>query len=57
MTTQEICRQIEAGRDKIKKIEAKQISARFCKDSVGLEFINDIINRTALAIRDKLFAG
>ena len=45
---------IERAKDKIKKIEAKHIPAEFRANSAWLQAVNDIIDRTALAISDEL---
>ena len=52
--TKEILGAIERGKAKIKGIEAGFMPEIFRKDSAWLEAINDIINRTGLAIRDEL---
>ena len=52
--TKEILAAIEAGKYKVKRIEAKTVPAEFRKNSAWLEAIYDIVNRTGLAIRDEL---
>lgn len=52
--TKKILRSIERGRDKIKKIETKAVESEFQKDSAWLIAVYDIVDRTALAIRDEL---
>ena len=52
--TKEVLVAIEAGAKKIKRIETKVVAPEFREDSAWLEAIYDIINRTALAIRDAL---
>ena len=52
--TKEIIKAIEQGKDKVKKTEATYIPSEFRKDSAWLDAVYDIIDRTALAIRDKL---
>ena len=52
--TKEILAAIDAGKYKVKRIEAKAVPAEFRKDSAWLEAIYDVINRTGLAIRDEI---
>ena len=52
--TKEILAAIEAGMDKVKRIEAKMVAPEFRKDSAWLDAIYDTINRTGLAIRDEI---
>lgn len=52
--TPEIIRAINKGAAKIKTIEAKYIPKEFRQDSGWLRAVNDVVNRTALSIRDEL---
>jgi len=52
--TKELLAAINVGSSKVKKIEAKAVSPEFRKDSAWLDAIHDVINRTALAIRDEI---
>jgi hypothetical protein len=54
MKKKEIIAAIERGRDRIKKIEENSVAKEFRKDSAWLCAINDIIDRTALSIRDEI---
>ena len=50
----EILVAIEAGKYKVKRIEAKAVAPEFREDSAWLEAIYDVINRTGLAIKDEI---
>ena len=52
--TIEIIKAIEQGKDMVKKVEAAFVPSEFRENSAWLGAINDVIDRTALAIRDKL---
>ena len=52
--TKEIIGAVERGRDKMKKIEAEEIPLKYRKESAWVIAVSDIIDRTALAIRDEL---
>jgi len=52
--TKELLAAINAGSSKVKKIEAKSVPVEFRKNSAWLDAIYDVINRTALAIRDEI---
>jgi len=52
--TKEIINSLEKAKAKIKKIEANFVPKEFRADSAWLEAINDIIDRTVLAVRDAL---
>lgn len=45
---------IDLAKDKIKNIEAQQVPKEYQANSAWLTAVNDIIDRTALAIRDEL---
>jgi len=45
---------VERAKAKMKKIEAKHIPVKFRENSAWLQAVNDIIDRTALAIVDEL---
>ena len=50
----EVIEAIKRGKEKIKTIEAQQIPKEKQTNSAWLIAINDIIDRTGLAIRDEL---
>lgn len=52
--TKKITKAIEQGKDKVKKIETTYVPSEFRENSAWLDAVNDIIDRTGLAIRDKL---
>jgi len=52
--TREMVVAIKEGAYQVKKIEAKPIPKDRVKDSAWLAAVYDIIDRTALAIRDQL---
>lgn len=52
--TKEIIKALEKAADKIKSIEARHVPAEFRKDSAWLNAVNDIIDRTVLAVRNEL---
>lgn len=52
--TKDIIEALEKAKNKIKNIETKFVPLEFRKDSEWLKAVFDIIDRTALALRDEL---